>query len=57
MPTGTTYDTRAHAEAHLARCGWTEVAVNTWRSPDGDHEASFTDFLGDVIEVCVRGMA
>ena len=54
MTTGTHYTTRDHAEAHLLHCGWTEVAVNTWHSPDGGHVASFAAFCGAVIEVHVR---
>lgn len=55
MTTGTHFTTRDHAEAHLSHCGWTEIAVNTWRSPDGDYTASFTDFCGAVVQVQVRG--
>lgn len=55
MPTGSHFTTRAHAEAHLAANDWTEIAVNTWRSPDGDYTASFTDFCGAVVQVQVRG--
>lgn len=55
MPTH--YSTQALAEARLTAMGWTETAVNTWTSPDGDHVASFAAFCGDVIEVRVRGVA
>ena len=54
MPTH--YSTQALAEARLAAMGWTETAVNTWTSQDGDHVASFEDIIGDVIEVRVRGV-
>ena len=45
-----------HFTARLTAMGWTETAVNTWTSPDGDHVASFEDIIGDVIEVRVRGV-
>ena len=54
MPTH--HSTQALAEARLAAMGWTEMAVNTWTSPDGDHVASFEDLIGDVIEVRARGV-
>ena len=48
------YSTQALAAARLTAMGWTEMAVNTWTSPDGDHVARFEDIIGDVIEVRVR---
>ena len=54
MPTH--FFTQALAEARLPAMGWTETAVNTWTSPDGDHVANFAAFCGDVIEVRVRGV-
>ena len=47
---------RHMAEAYLASRDWTETAVNTWTSPDGDHVASFEDFCGSVVDVCIRGV-
>ncbi len=54
MTTGTHYNVRMLAEDQLDEMGWTELAVNTWLSPDGCHTASFTDFCGSIVEVHVR---
>lgn len=56
MTLGVHYNTQAQAEARLTAMGWTETAINTWVSPDGDRIASFAAFIGGVIEVRVRGV-